>query len=207
MQQPSLLIPRLTHAMQARGINARELAVQAGVGASFVYDVLNGNSRNPTASKLAAVAEVLGVSVGWLLEGEATELPDAMIAIPLLATDGAKRVALPETLSPWRFHRSWLEQELGLTPERLRAYEPHDDAMAPTLQPGDTVLVDTSDTTPAATHAYVMLDRLGLTVRRIIPEGDRLKLRADNPAFPEQLLPVHKVQILGKVVWSARKFV
>lgn len=214
MSPSSALVTRLKSAMERRQINARELAQSAGVGASFVYDILGGKSRNPTGAKLGAVAEVLGVSIGWLLEGEESAPAVApIVTIPPIAIEvtasGISVVTLQENASPWRFHRDWLEHELKVPVERLRAIEIRDDSMAPTLEQGDMVLVDMGSAPENPQGVYVLLDRLGLAVRRISPTADagNLTVAADNSAIAARMLPAAELHILGRVVWSARKFV
>lgn len=210
MLQQSAFIIRLKTVMQQRSINARELAERAGVGASFVYDILNGNSRNPTTAKLRKVAEVLGVSLDYLLEGKLADPAEKldMVQIPQLAVavtaEGMKLTELSGLASPWKYHRGWLEKELGVPVEHLRAFEVRDNAMAPALQPGDMALVDVRENTPPLVPGvYTVMDRFGLVLRRV---EDGLA-KADNTAARITPRKVEEVNIVGRVVWSARKFV
>lgn len=68
---------RLKSAMDARELNALELAKRAGVTGGYVQDILKGRSKNPTATKLQPVADVLGTTVQWLLGQSDEMLPKA----------------------------------------------------------------------------------------------------------------------------------
>lgn len=56
--------------MLERGINARKLAIEANLGASFVYDLLSGKSVNPTFSRIKSIAAVLNVSPSYILSDD-----------------------------------------------------------------------------------------------------------------------------------------
>lgn len=55
--------------MDAAGFNPKSLSLAAGHGETFIRDVLAGTS--PSADKLLSVCEKLGVTVAYILEGEA----------------------------------------------------------------------------------------------------------------------------------------
>lgn len=48
-----------------------ELARLAGLNHTYVRDLLSGKSRDPGVSKIQRIADVLGVSIEWLVEGRA----------------------------------------------------------------------------------------------------------------------------------------
>ena len=66
MNDNGQLIIRLKEEMEKSNINALELAEKAGVGATFVYDILKGKSKNPTSKKLLSIAEALNVSLSYI---------------------------------------------------------------------------------------------------------------------------------------------
>lgn len=51
--------------MDMLGMNAYETAKKAGLGESFVRDILRGKSRNPTVEKLERLAAALDTTVDW----------------------------------------------------------------------------------------------------------------------------------------------
>ncbi|RSC37328.1 LexA family transcriptional regulator [Agrobacterium sp. FDAARGOS_525] len=58
---------RLRIRMDILGMNAYETANKAGLGPSFVRDILRGKSRNPTIEKLEKLAAALNTTVDWFL--------------------------------------------------------------------------------------------------------------------------------------------
>jgi transcriptional regulator with XRE-family HTH domain len=61
---------QLRERMKARGINAKRLSLAAGRGETYVRDLLQARSHNPTLEGLQRLAEVLGCTVAELT-GEA----------------------------------------------------------------------------------------------------------------------------------------
>ena len=53
--------------MEARGLSARRLSLDAGLNESAVKAILAGKSRNPRSDTLGAIAGVLGCTVNDLL--------------------------------------------------------------------------------------------------------------------------------------------
>lgn len=50
--------------------NVSALAEDAGVNVVFIYDILSGRSKHPSAIRLAALASSLNVSLDWLVTGK-----------------------------------------------------------------------------------------------------------------------------------------
>jgi SOS-response transcriptional repressor LexA len=67
------LASRLERAMREAGYNPRSLSLSAALGMTAVRDILDGRIASPRYATLSALARVLGVSVEWLMNGEAAE--------------------------------------------------------------------------------------------------------------------------------------
>lgn len=222
------LVERLKTAMRNKSINARELAEKADVGASFVYDILNGKSSNPTTKKLSSVAQVLGVSVPYLLHGtrafhdffSSTPLAsssnsDELVAIPSVAVEasmgGGSEVAEEATSKPYYFHRSWIRQKLKTSPADLRIIFVRGDSMLPTLDDNDMVLVDVSRKSPTPPGIFVLFDGIGLVVKRLEYLGDKeeplIRIISDNRKYGPYERGAMEVNIIGRVVWFARQLI
>ena len=63
---PEILRERLAEAIDRKGITARTLSGAIGANHSYVSQLLNGKGGVPSASRLAALARELDVSVDWL---------------------------------------------------------------------------------------------------------------------------------------------
>ena len=82
------------------------------------------------------------------------------------------------------------------------------DSMAPTLEDGDMVMVDTGRTSPSPPGIFILDDGVGLVAKRVdaVPNSfpQQLRLSSDNPAYSNYQRRIDEVRILGRVVWFAR---
>ena len=106
------------------------------------------------------------------------------------------------------FDRRWLKR-LGFDPENLSIIEVKGESMSPTLISGDTIMVDTSDSTDHLRDGiYVLRLDDALMVKRVAlspRKGGALTISSDNPHYPRwDNIERTAVDIVGRVVWSSR---
>ena len=206
------LVARLRMAMMKKGLNPKTLAEHANVGRSFVYDILNGKSANPTSAKLTAIAEQLGVSVQYLLSGVYSEGSDAKNEIAEIATlsvesgaDG-NMVITTSNNKFYCFKHSWIKDKLATSPQNLRALNVVGDSMNPTILSGDVILINKSQIIPNPPGLFVLFDGLGLHAKRIEIIGkDTIRVMSDNPQYLAYEMKVQEINIIGKIVWLGRE--
>lgn len=111
---------RLRQRMQALGYNDYSLAVAAGVGESFVRDILSGKVQSPRVSGLAAICRELEVTVSWLI-GEEDDSPYVRPqgAITLAQTGSGMWVATRETGAPIFIAHTELEAVCAMIPRAV----------------------------------------------------------------------------------------
>lgn len=105
--------------------------------------------------------------------------------------------------------------ELGMSEAWLRRLKPSGplgrlsliavagDSMAPTLAPGDEILVDHADTM-RRDGVFVLRQGDALLVKRLRREGGRIAVTSDNPDAP----PVPDdpaTTVIGRVIWAGRR--
>ena len=61
------LVRELVRLMAAQQLMPQTLSKKAGLGSTYIRDLIEGRARSPLASKLVQVAHVLGVEPGTLL--------------------------------------------------------------------------------------------------------------------------------------------
>lgn len=216
-----LMIDRLRKEMSRAGINARELSQKANVGRSFIYDILNGKSTNPTTRKITAVAEVLGVSVPYLISGSCNdnEVADrhspSQLAVPEIssasfADEGLKLHHSSESVS---FIRREVLQKLTHNIEDVRSFQIEGDGMAPTLLDGDIVLLDLKQTEPSPPGVFLVYGHKGLLAKRIeaLPSASShastLSISSDNKIYTSYHCDASEINVVGRVIWFSRRFV
>ncbi len=214
----SVLIRNLKTAMHQQNINALELAKQADLKPSFIYDILNGKSTNPSTTRLARLAEVLEISLTDLLGLEESysrpRQPGAdyvMISSILVAASagGGSAVLEEKEGDPYYFRRSWVRDRLSARPEDLRMIFVAGDSMEPTLCQSDMILVDITKKSPSPPGIFVLFDGFGLVAKRIEflsnSKPPSLRIISDNPQYLPYDRAVSEVQIIGRVVWFSRE--
>jgi transcriptional regulator with XRE-family HTH domain len=65
---------RIRKAREAKGLSVREAATRIGMGKSSLSEIENGESKFPSAEVIFKMAEVLGVTARWIIEGEDGDL-------------------------------------------------------------------------------------------------------------------------------------
>lgn len=107
------------------------------------------------------------------------------------------------------FDQRWL-RSLGLVPENLSIIDVQGESMSPTLNNGDTIMVDHGDGTDRLRDGiYVLRLDDALMVKRVAlaPRRGRktLAISSDNPHYPSwEDVDRSLVDIVGRVVWSSR---
>lgn len=215
------LVERLRDRMDEMGLKAKAVATLAGVGPSFVYDILLKRSTNPTTEKLGRVASVLNTSVEYLLNGSATaqsggirpSRDSSYTPVPFVTVNasmgGGALVEDESQATPWLFPKQWISKQLMANARHLRLIQVSGDSMEPTLENRDVVLFDLTRISYSQGGVFVLNDGLGLVVKRVeyIPNSPepRVQIISDNPHYPRYERPAEDIRIIGKVVWFGRR--
>ncbi|MBK5958762.1 hypothetical protein CCR97_11150 [Rhodoplanes elegans] len=182
----------------------------------------------PTALTLAKLAEVCRVSTDWLLSGVeapvgsgpsaaaekqaisgASDDVDRLIPIQRLAFRAAagNGVLVVDEDAGWTSFPAGTLQRIHVKPENARLMIAAGDSMRPTLEDGDPLLVDISDTEIIDGRVYVFSIGDQALVKRLRRRGAKLVMRSDNREhFPdeEEVPMVEPVRIIGRVRWVGR---
>ena len=109
----------------------------------------------------------------------------------------------------WQFNRRYIVDELRLKPANLAVVEVEGDSMAPTLSPGDRVLIDHADRNPAKPGIYALWDSNATVVKRLekVPASDPVQvvLISDNTRHNQYRVLADQINVIGRVVWFARR--
>lgn len=214
-----MMIERLKNEMERAGVNARKLSDMANVGRSFVYDILNGKSCNPTTSKITAVANVLGVSVPYLVSGTSndneiiTRTGDNFVCVlsaeVKVDKKGERSLATNSQSKSFFFQREWLENSLNANIDNLIAVAIEDETMSPTLQRKDSILVDKSDKFSGNVGVYLIFDGVNVAARRLEfvanSNGEKVHVISDNRKYTSYEVLLSDVEIVGRVIWYSRE--
>lgn len=122
---------------------------------------------------------------------------------------GSRNAALKSEV--WVFPPSFVREQLNASAERLLVFEMMGDSMAPTIMPGDRIVLDTSLRTPTPDGLYAIRDAMqGTVVKRLqllqSARPPRVKIISDNSSLAVEEIPLGELEIVGKVVCCLKLF-
>lgn len=140
---------------------------------------------------------------------------DGLVSVkrhPVLVSAGPGAIVDSETGKPYfGFDERWLKGLTATPSSRLSIVRVEGDSMAPTLSPGDDILVDLDDCHDRLRDGiYVLRVDDALVVKRLAlnPRGRRVTVQSDNPAYPDWPdCSLNEIHCIGRVIWSGRKIV
>ncbi len=173
----------------AKHMSQKELADLCCVHQTAVSQWENGRTV-PDRNSLQLLAQIFGVSVELLMGIEKPKDENRIVGFDKINAKAAK-------------------EKLGETV--YFALNVTDDSMYPTLQLGDTVIIDRTAEVKSGDIAALAIGQSDLTVKRIIKKGTSLMLVPENPNFEPMLFTAEEIEnlpvsILGKVMELRRKF-
>lgn len=141
-----------------------------------------------------------------------TRRSPAMLVVPQLAVGASAgpgaTVDGESVEAGFAFDPRWLRR-LGADTRALSIIAVEGDSMAPTLNDGDDIMVDGSDTGARLRDGiYVLRMDDALMVKRVgrLPLPGRISVKSDNSLYPSwDNLPADAVTLVGRVVWAGRR--
>lgn len=137
-----------------------------------------------------------------LPEGEFVMVP--RLDVHLSAGNGHEQVEIDLVKdNPQAFRAEWIRL-MRLKPAKLAAMRAAGESMEPTIHDGDSLLIDTSQTTVVDGKVYALWYDGGERVKRLFRlPGGGLRIQSDNPRHPTlevQTSELEHVRIIGRVV-------
>ncbi len=202
---------RLASAMKKAGFSQAELARRASVSPAAVQQMLNGKIKS--SRSIREIADALEVSDQWLQGLTDDPIPYIVISknpsdaetsrLPYSLAENGQRKLKFLTLSSF-----WLNEIAGTdNPFGHVMSVVFDGAMAPTLMPGDNMLMRVSNVFDGAPNSIWMIRLKGRTLLRRVREkaDDVFVLSADNPVVPAIEVGPSDFELHGEVIWQGRK--
>jgi transcriptional regulator with XRE-family HTH domain len=191
-----IMIDKIRKRMKEMNINARKLAKLAEVGQSFVYDILNGKSKNPTSNKLNLIAKELGLSVSYLINTTNDQINyDHYVPIYNLDEKQDANFLLSKT-----FCLNKIEAEKN----KLYTHNMYDDSMSPTIQKNETMIIKYCDNLKSITSGIFLLkDKFNSIIRRIenVLGTTNVKIIPDNSKYSTYIKNFKDISIVGEVIF------
>lgn len=206
------LADRIRLALDASPLTVVDIAGQMGISRQTLTRYASGAGGDPSALAVSQIAQICGVSPGWLLTGKGSPAGDALDAslvnVPVVDvrlgagsagfwSDGGavvRRVGLPE---------AWL-RGAGIVPSQAFLAQVFGRSMEGTISDGDVVVGErTTMIDRDAIYAVTVNDEAFIKrVQRVPPRGGvRLRLESDNEAFaPIEVYESDHLDVIGRVV-------
>jgi phage repressor protein C with HTH and peptisase S24 domain len=133
----------------------------------------------------------------------------AEIDVRASAGPGAFNEGLEETKFTWLFPEVVVRHEFRASPNELRMITVDGDSMEPLLSSGDRILIDNSQRVPVPPGIFVIWDGMGLVAKRVehIPNSEppKVLIKSVNPEYQAYERIAEEVNVVGRVVWAARR--
>jgi phage repressor protein C with HTH and peptisase S24 domain len=223
----SSLGERIVIARAAKKMRQKALADHFGIRPVSVHQWESGHSQ-PDPRKITALAEVLDVSIEWLLSGQGSMIRTGRKParptvpphyVPVRVADvrpgmGGPAEAFGDGDGAVEYFPSALISSLGAKPADLWIMQVEGQSMSPYLEPGDMVIVDSTRTSPSQPGIFVVWDGFGMVckwVERVIPsDPPAIRMVSHNPLFKPVELTVGEpgeaeAYVMGRVVWMSRR--
>jgi phage repressor protein C with HTH and peptisase S24 domain len=204
----------LDELIQQRGCNYSEISRLLGRNAAYIQQFIRrGSPKQLDEQDRAVLARFFGVDEKVLGAPARRSISGAdLVHIPILdveASAGHGAVAAMEAKSAqFGFDENWLRRLTASKASNLSIIAVHGDSMEPTLHDGDEVMVDMGDGQSRLRDGiYVLRMNDMLSVKRIAiePQGKRVSVLSDNPAYPSwRGLEKRVLNIVGRVLWFGR---
>lgn len=226
---------RIKRLREAKSFSQSELARRAGVKPQTIQSLESGNQQGTRSLvRIAKALGVNADFLETGKEGSAPKVADASGFSPLqmiaevdvrggagmggesileALTDGNGNTMLGDAVKgEWQFPADYLA-EVRVRPASVHIIEVYGDSMTRPdgggLHSGDRVMVDSSDRNPTPPGIFALWDGFGVVIKRLerVPQSDPASIRliSDNPAHEAYELTGDEVNIIGRVVWFARR--
>ncbi|HKU91740.1 MAG TPA: S24 family peptidase [Sphingomicrobium sp.] len=213
LPDPRIVLERLC---AERGEDFAGLSRMLGRNAAYIQQyVRRGVPRRLKEEERRKLARYFSVSETVL--GGPADLPgrEGLVAVnrtAVRASAGPGAIVSEESGRPYfAFDERWLKALTGSPSDKLSIIRVEGDSMAPTLNPGDDILVDLADREERLRDGvYVLRIDDTLVVKRIAlhPIGGRVTVQSDNPAYPDWPdCDLASLNCIGRVIWAGRKLV
>jgi phage repressor protein C with HTH and peptisase S24 domain len=171
-------------------------------------------TRGVPKSWALTLANMFGVSLEWLNTGSGPVYQSDRPRTTLIPKVSARACAGTGSLEVQDniideipFGRSWISQKGR--PDSMVVMDVVGDSMSPELEPGDSVLIDQSQTEILSNNLYVLGHLEVLQIKRVQARPGLITLYSANQRYQPVTLQgdeIETLRIIGRVLWSSRNY-
>jgi len=213
LSDPRIVLEKLC---AERGEDFAGLSRMLGRNAAYIQQyVRRGVPKRLKEDERRKLARYFAVSEAMLGGPPEIAAREGLVAVnrtAVRASAGPGAIVSEEAGRPYfAFDERWLRALTATPSDKLSIIRVEGDSMAPTLNPGDDILVDLADREERLRDGvYVLRIDDALVVKRIAlhPIGGRVTVQSDNPAYPDWPdCDLGNLNCIGRVIWAGRKLV
>ena len=213
LSDPRIVLEKLC---AERGEDFAGLSRMLGRNAAYIQQyVRRGVPKRLKEDERRKLARYFAVSEAMLGGPPEIAAREGLVAVnrtAVRASAGPGAIVSEEAGRPYfAFDERWLKALTGSPSDKLSIIRVEGDSMAPTLNPGDDILVDLAGCEERLRDGiYVLRIDDALVVKRIAlhPIGGRVTVQSDNPAYPDWPdCDLGNLNCIGRVIWAGRKLV
>lgn len=204
------LTNRIVEAIDSTDLKDAEIARQAGVSRTAVYQWRAGLIKGIRAETATNLEKVTGYSAVWITTGRGEkfasgELSDAILNVPALSMTCKSQE--PEAINTIRINKEWVIRKFHPMPQdqNLRFIHASGDSMMPTFSDGDILLVDIGNKTIETDRIYVIEANETLFIKRVsLGISGNITISSDNAKIKlaETLDSKQEITVHGKVIYA-----
>ena len=185
--------------------NVTRAAEELGIKPVVLHQWIKG-TRSPGFSGVSVAFDAMGAR--FLLPDEELEAYDFVPKTSARAGAGSSLITEDKTQGLYAFRKDFFAtQRISSTKSVL--LDVMGDSMSPTLQDGDTILIDKSDTQIVDGRIYLVTLGDNLLIKRIFMAARGLVLHSDNPAYRETPIgqeDLDAFRVHGRLRWAGKCF-
>lgn len=197
---------RIREAREALQMTQLDLAKHLGLSRAGVSQ-WEGDVTSPSIEKVGQIARFLDKSAEWIAYGVSTkpqivrEPPEGTVAIKEIVF--GDKATEQQATGAWTLPISYLKADLHvMSTEGLLIWRAESDSMAPAIEFGDRVIVDTNAKRISPPGMFLIWDGVGPTLARIhLSQVDKQTARvvtSSNGSDGEDV-PIENIHIIGRV--------
>lgn len=203
---------RVAYARESNGWNQTELARRVGLKPQAIQQIESGETKR--SRYLPDIASATGFALKWIMTGEGIERSQANLdsgppirRYPLISWVAAGRWC--EATEPYQpgDAEKWLLCPANCGPQTF-ALRVRGISMEPRFREGQIIFIDPGREAINGSYVVVRLEETQeVTFKKLVVEGDRKLLKAENPAWPQQIIEIdHQTTICGVLVFAGEEF-
>lgn len=195
--------------IEIRGIKVAELARKLEMPHTTINRIITGNTDNPSANTLIALADFFKVSIDYLLGRESKFERHDNHQAKSFAEYTPEYIPLIEwhSIRGWFFHKKEILSEkqcpqIGISKKlspnafAVIAYK----SFGKNLPEGSILIIDSEDRYNAKDFLLVSINKNSPTIRELHEEGGKFYLESLGPSIPAVELDPSNVSVFGKVM-------